>query len=78
MLQVKSGGCSPPGRRLENIKKFISVVEHMGLPSFKVSDIEQVFSLLIPARRQEIFYILKLRTRIDKKRPFIHKFVRKL
>ncbi|XP_038985258.1 kinesin-like protein KIN-14D [Phoenix dactylifera] len=41
MLQVKSGGCSPSGRCLENIKKFISVVEHMGLPSFKVSDLEQ-------------------------------------
>ncbi|XP_073110739.1 kinesin-like protein KIN-14C isoform X3 [Elaeis guineensis] len=39
--EVKSGGCSPSRRRLGNIKKFISVVEHMGLPTFKVSDLEQ-------------------------------------
>lgn len=73
MLQVKSGGCSPSGRRLENIKKFISVVEHVGLPSFRVSELEQVFSLLTPERRQEIFYVLNLRTTIDKYGLCTHK-----
>ncbi|XP_026661679.2 kinesin-like protein KIN-14C [Phoenix dactylifera] len=41
MEETKSGGCSPSGTRLENIKKFISVVERMGLLSFKVSDLEK-------------------------------------